>query len=52
MMTRALEMLDALNGSGDVHMEIVLGQKPELRITRIIQEWQEEPDDQWDSLVS
>ena len=30
----------------------LLGQKPELRITQIIQEWQEEPDNQWDSLVS
>ena len=29
----------------------LISQKPELRITQIIQEWQKEPDKQWDSLV-
>lgn len=30
----------------------LLGQKPELHITQIIQELQEKPDNQWDSLAS
>ena len=30
----------------------LLGENPELRITRIIQELQEEPEEHWDSLAS
>ncbi len=29
----------------------LISQKPEFRITQIIQKWQKEPDNQWDSLV-
>ena len=34
------------------HFFLLLGKKPELRITQIIQGLQEEPGEQWDSMVS